>query len=118
MTKMRKPNMNIVRFTESDVIVASFRLTGMGNGAEDGKFWYGNNSYSVTSTATRAPFYDAFYNGTGISINDMTPVYYNGGGQYPIEGTISSAVDFDTDGEHSYVNGTYYWDGSSFRYKQ
>ena len=119
MTKMNMPEIKVVRFNESDVIVASgsFTLTGMGNVAPDGTFGFGGKEYSVANSETRQPFYDAFYASTNIQIGDTTRVHYNNG-ETTTQGTLSSAMNYDTYGaDYIPYNGVYTWDGiDSFRY--
>ena len=116
MSKMNRPEMDVVRFQESDVIVASsFILKGMGNGKEDGVFIFGGKDYSVANTGTRNPFYADFKEQTGTSIGDMSVIYFGG----VVRGTLSSVVGYDTVSDPAY-DGTYYWDkaSNSFKFRQ
>ena len=115
MTKMSTPEVKVVRFTESDVIVASatFTFNNLGDGVANGTIGYGGKEYSIYLSGPEA-FYQAFYDNTNIAIGDYTPVYY---GEETTHAYMSSADQYDYDGRYSDYNGAYYWDNGVFKHQ-
>ena len=89
MTKMSKPEMAVVRFAESDVIVASSRLmsasvnlTGFSGGVPgDGQVMFNNNTYTLTFRDAVSDFLGVMRNhgisNAGISNGTTTQSFRN-----------------------------------------
>lgn len=122
MRKMKTPEMDVIRFDESDVIVASgggtvpagiLRVSGLDNyEAGDGKFAFGTHSYT-TGTMDSADFYnqlnDTFQSSWG-TISNSTSLNYDGGGT-----SLGWAIGDDLKGSNAWgLDGDYTWNGSSF----
>ena len=125
MSKMVAPKMDVVRFQESDVIVASgvyktFELTGLGdNVANNAAIGYKGTSYALIDDKARSNFFTAFNLQNKTNINDDTGVYI-----YPPEVEPQGTTNFrqlDTWDAHgsgsSIFNGIYEWDGTIFRHQ-
>ena len=107
MSQMRKPVMEVIRFTESDIVVASgsrrmatsFSLTGVNanDGAANGIANYNNTDYPLNSTDA----VNAFISAMGVSGAGI----YNGRIQAPqsLSGTLNVEATKGTIGD---------WDGT------
>ena len=105
MSQMRKPEMEVIRFTESDIVVASngarrmatsFSLTGVNanDGKGNGIANYNNTDYLLNSEDAVKTFISAMgVSNAGISI---------GGDAQSLKGTLNKEANFGTSGS---------WDG-------
>ncbi len=116
MNQMRKPEMSVVRFTESDVIVASgnerrivpqsFDLTGCTGGvAGDGTVTYSNISYSLDSADSVNSFIAAI-GGDGIRHAGIQ----SGSTPYSLKNTLNYEV---STGAKNFLDGTYVYNSSA-----
>ena len=111
MSKMVAPKMDVVRFRESDVIVASgvLRFTNFSDTVRaNGQVSYNGHTYDTSNYPTRV---DAFINALGNKAYIV-----------PTTTGISEGVDnllsYEYNREESVTaDGDYYWDGSVWRYK-
>ena len=118
MTKMRETKIDVVRFNESDVIVASgkgpsyMKLRGMGDGST-GNAYYDFNGTSYALNGELGSFITAFNTAKGTAhINENSQLII-----FPVEGQTSTSLDslskWDGESILGYdVNTTYDWDFS------
>lgn len=118
MSKMRMPEMSVVRFNESDVIVAStelqrITLNNFGNGhANDASVTIGSDTYGNQQSS-------------GYRYSDASALYYNFNGNTQFkwdrndgsgQNTFAQLLGFDTGStSNSGVDGEYYWNGTYFQ---
>ena len=115
------PEMSVVRFTESDVIVASagFRLIQYGNGVEgDGYVLYNNQKYGTRQpggSSFPTALYDDFNNDNpGVGFSDDTNFHWqNGSGTWSTQNFAWIYGQDNTDASSS-VDGYYHWSGTEF----
>ena len=126
MRKMKTPEMDVIRFDESDVIVASggpvpvgtLRLTGFNSGSEIGKFAIGGGG-TYTSSEAWGPEFVSELNSTFDSENRNISIYTSIGTMSP-EGYFSgSALDMIISGDEqghdvSGYDGDYSYNGTWF----
>ena len=76
---MKRCEMKVVRFTEDDVIAASFRISGFGNSnPNDGQLRYINSDYDYNRLKEENGIYSFLDGKFGHgSINESTPLVYN-----------------------------------------
>ena len=132
MTKFHTPQMSVIRFNESDVIVASngigktLTISGLGNTASvDGLFVLGNGR-SLTSEQMKDGnlFLSTFNNYLGTSYtgrSSFTAYVENEDGTIGNTAVYTLAsMDRKSDDSSSYAmyNVTYTWNGSRFEYHQ
>ena len=119
MRKMKTPEMDVIRFNESDVIVASgdpvpantLRLTGFNSGSVVGKFQVGDNSYTTNSDVSG--LYDDLSTLAGTTVNGDTCV--SNGHYYMFSSLIrDDQGGMDLDG----YDGDYTWSGWYFKKNQ
>lgn len=117
MTKMRMAKLDVVRFTESDVIVASrnmITVSGMGDGkANNLNIGYGENSYFAGSEEQMQAFYNAFNPVNHTNINGDTRIYFING---ETSTELSMLETFDAQ-YTNFGNGSYIWKDGAFRYQ-
>lgn len=105
MSQMRKPEMEVIRFTESDIVVASngarrmatsFSLTGVNKGGAigDGIANYNNNDYLLNSESA----VDTFISAMGVSNAGIS----NGSTTQSLKSTLKAETKQKIKG---------YWDG-------
>ena len=116
MNKMRTPKMDVIRFKENDVIVASgtaantMTWSNFGDGiAQNGIVSYNGQSFTIRSAGDNASLYDALSSigvkrSTEIDNKETTQIMYF---------ILASEVK-NTGVESTAWNGTYAWNGSSF----
>ena len=114
MSKMRMPEMDVVRFQESDVIVASsnsISLNLFGDGVNGNGYvtYLGQNYGNLQTAGDLSSFYSAFNKDHGTSIGGTTNIGYKGGmtnfdGLQSIDNTTST----------SGIDGPYVWNGNEF----
>lgn len=116
MTKMSTPKMNVIRFNESDVIVASgvvgktLSISGIGDGVNNNAFLtIGGTRYSssqvVNSDSQFVAGYNAYMSGLNTYSND--PYLYRGQNSLSIK--VALGTDADTWSDYAWVDGTYVW---------
>ena len=115
MTKMRETKMDVVRFTESDVVTASriivMALSGIGDTTSGNVvLTYNQNEYNAGDENQRKSFATAFTAGSGYNISSDAPIYLFGDRDTSL-GQLST---WDTDTGTVSVNGDYFWDGQHF----
>ena len=116
MSKMTKPTVDVVRFHESDVIVASgiMRVTDLGNGGlGDGRFAFGPTaSYTTSDIAGNTPYFLSEFNKYfKTNFNSTEDISVDG---YSISTLVSDDMDSEREGLYTYHNGTYRWNGTMF----
>ena len=117
MSKMRKPEMSVVRFSEDDIIVAStgLRLNKYGDGTPHNAYItfngqnYGNSVYGYD--------YDRLYRdynaeNPGVGLSENTNFGWDGSGSG--ENTLSAILQKDNTTDHSSCDGYYIWTGEGF----
>lgn len=113
MSKMKMPEMRVVRFNESDVIVASFSLHNYGDGKAHNAYvsyngrHYGNYSgsgrtYDDLFTQFSAENPGTFNSETGFGWGDQSYVAF------------SVIMGYDNSDAKSGVDGSYNWNGTTF----
>ncbi|MBR4556182.1 MAG: hypothetical protein IKO15_01765 [Clostridiales bacterium] len=118
MSKMRMPEMSVVRFTESDVIVASVasvvRLVNWGDGkAYNGVIKVGDEI--IYNHTTSAPAIDTI---TSYLPTSSPSFHRNDSDSAPFD--LSALITVDNhDGDTSDIDGVYYWNsGNDFVRRQ
>ena len=123
MSKMTKPTVDVVRFTESDVIVASggmMTITGLGNGStKDARFVFGPTDYAnytssdiITEPGVTNPYFFTQFNSYfETNFNDLDKITVGG---ETLLNLVSSDLGEQTEGHYSDRNGTYRWNGTYF----
>ena len=121
MSKMRKPEMDVIRFKEADVIVASgatantLKWSGFGDGITgNGVVEYGGRSYTMDSESSYNSLLEAL---SAIGVTGDTHVEWQDGTSnrtlsFILQKEYGSGVSSDT------WNETYYFDGSILRRMQ
>ena len=117
MSKMKMPEMSVVRFEECDVICAStgIRLNKFGNGLNgDAYVTYNGVDYGNTQGGGRdlSAFYNAFNNDHNTGINEYTKIGFETGEGGYID--FYGAQALDNAGATSEIDGPYVWNGSMF----
>ncbi len=121
MRKMRTPEIDVIRFTESDVIVASAKtITVAGLGDPDNvsaTFKMGANTWDSNTIV----------NAGSDTCKDMMNAYaggetdgriYVGNAQIPVFGlALDDYYGNDKSEQYSVINGTYVWNGNAFKKK-
>ncbi|MBO6193246.1 MAG: hypothetical protein J6O00_03595 [Clostridiales bacterium] len=117
MSKMRMPEMSVVRFNESDVIVASLvvRFDNYANTTpNDGAITVGGKTYTKNNSTIYGQniFVELGYDYVGSNPN----VEY-GGASHLGQNALYTMIDNDHSAtENQTVDGVYSWDGSRFVY--
>ncbi len=121
MSKMRMPEMDVVRFQESDVIVASagsFTLVKYGNGKSGDAYV----AYNGTNYGTQQPgggsfpqsLYDAFNaNNPGVNFSGSSDFHWESEAGWSTQ-NFDWIVGQDNTDSTSSVDGTYRWSGTQF----
>ncbi|MBE6867657.1 MAG: hypothetical protein E7494_02730 [Ruminococcus albus] len=105
MSTMKRPEMEVVRFKEADIIVASgVTLSGFYNGVNnDANAYYNGNDYNKAKNNI-----DDFYS---LLPNNSKTIFDNSNGQFD---TIDKMFGYDEGDAYSEGwNGTYKWDKDS-----
>lgn len=117
MNTMKMPKMSAVRFTESDVIVASTRITlnKFGNGVNGDAYvrYMGVNYGSNQQSGDINDFYSAFNADHFTGINGDTNIGFetqSGSGYIDFDGALA----LDNAAASSSIDGPYIWNGSFF----
>ena len=125
MTKMSTPEMDVIRFSESDVIVASgvvgktLSISGVGDGDKGNAFLtIGGIPYSSNQVVNYTTGFSAAYNDymSGLSTYSTGTMLHHSDGNNSL--TINGAFMYDagtstSDSYNAWVNGSYVWrDGS------
>ena len=122
MTKMSTPEMDVIRFSESDVIAASgvvgktLSITGIGDGQSGNAFLtIGGTSYRSNLVANSDSQFVAGYNAymSGLNTYSDDPYLYSGQNSLSIKVALGSTADESSDSDYHWIDGTYEWrDGS------
>ena len=123
MSRMRVPEMDVIRFNESDVIVASgaagktATVVGIGGGSGDLGILLGENKYT-SAVNGGTDFSSAVGSYLGLDPNPLannnSVKFYYGTEHLNAPKILSSTTrDMDTFNYYSYYNGDYYWDSSA-----
>ena len=121
MTKMNMPEIKVVRFNESDVIVASgsFRLSNVGDSKTgNATLTFQGIPYSIYENRDTDSFITAFNKANptaGISRDTMVNLYVPEGSGLNVE--LDDVVTYDGYDMMEYLNRTYYWRDGSFHYQ-
>lgn len=106
MSTMKRPEMEVVRFKEADIIVASgniARLSGFGNGGTDnGSVSFGGKNYFYQD---RESLYQNLHNGSSTTFDNYNNI-----------AEIANLFEFEhyNDELTNEWDGTYHWNGSKF----
>ena len=126
MSKMSAPRMDVIRFNESDVIVASnggrktLSISGIGDGqGNNASFVFGGNGgswsseqivFDNSSFAAGINSYLGIENSSGIRVK----VLGENGGSYPLINLVYDEYAARDNNYNANYNGNYTWDGSDF----
>jgi len=125
MSKMRVPKMDVVRFKESDVIVASgaktMTISNFGDGINlNGIYKFGSFRYTNEEVYNNfGSFKGDFNRYFGADIQDRDEIFFEYGSgsgfgfSYPFS-FLNGIEAEDDDAINSFFNGTYSWDGNKF----
>ena len=118
MSKMTKPTVGVVRFTESDVIVASgiMRVTGLGDGTpRTGTFAFGKRNYTASDIYGDGDYNPTFFSEFnayfGTDYTDADPIMVRG---ESLKVLVSNEMDDTSASSQDWYNGTYRWNGTYF----
>ena len=121
MSKMKKPEIDIIRFNESDVVVASVPANHLivsntnDSTPKNGTFAFGNKSY--TTGALPSDFYAQLNTAFGTeNIGGNTELHWpNPGSGEDIYSYLSWIISGDQGGQRANgTDGDYTWDGTRF----
>ena len=116
MPKMKAAKMDVVRFTESDVIVASGNLVTLSGCDDDttNNMLIKKGNTTLFSNSTTNPVNILAKNGY---VDNPTFYYYNKSGTSTGNNTLNEIADFDNWGYSNLwwpIDGDYTWDGTAF----
>ena len=122
MTKMRKPELNIVRFKETDIIVASgdtpmgpLNISGF-TSVGQGMMNYNNVDYTESNKGDLIQLLGSGY--TTVYANAR----FNSEGELPAQNRDINSMFFNNQGDQTYSdvatsNGSYYWNSTNGRWE-
>ena len=122
---MTKPTVGVVRFQESDVIVASLRVSGFtkADGIRNGTMTFNGVTadYGHYGSGTPTSFIALITSaGCGTRMNSITySTDYTGTPTYRLEDLFEADWSENEDGNFAFAaNGTYHWDAAENTWKQ
>ena len=126
MTKMSTPEMDVIRFSESDVIVASggiagktLSISGVGDGKEGNAFLtIGGTPYSSNLVVSSDSQFVTGYNDymSGLSTYSEDILLRSGQNSLFIKTALGTDADGLSDSSYSWIDGTYGWSNDALEW--
>lgn len=119
MSKFAKPALEVTRFNEADVIVASgsnqLTLYKFGNGSNgDAYATYMGKKYPHTGQGSNDDIYSVFNKNNTGTFSSGTSFYWNDNEGYTCTADFNGIIGYDSGGVNNAVDGTYTWNGTAF----